>query len=395
MLLKRIAFLLFLGGMGALLTSCWDRVEIDQRGFVVGVAIDQAEPNDKNHKYTGTYQIVIPGGIKQSNRGASGGSSGKAYFNITTTENSMPALSAKMSSKTSRSPYFEHLKMIVISQELAKKNSNFADLLDYFLRNNEMRRGVQVLISGEKASKIFEIKSNNESMPIDYLSSIAKNNRRTNFMLPQTRIGDVHEKLVQNQSFAIQTVNIEKGDDGVSLAGSAIFAGNSKKFVGLLNGKETEGLNFMTNQINGGIIEAKIDDSVVVFLIERSKRSISLASQDPGHFKFLIRIDAQGTLDKSVAGEDPSEAKTIQSLEASIKQVIEGNALLAVQKLQQTYKKDAIGLGAFLYQNHYKIWKSVEKNWENGLNLFTQAEINVQAKVTIHRIGNIKEIVKE
>ncbi|MGO4277101.1 hypothetical protein AB4Z22_45945, partial [Paenibacillus sp. TAF58] len=64
-----------------LLTDCWDRIEIDQRGFVVGVAIDYA--NASKHKFKGTYQIVVPSGLKQSSQGQSGsGSSGKAYFNL-------------------------------------------------------------------------------------------------------------------------------------------------------------------------------------------------------------------------------------------------------------------------------------------------------------------------
>ncbi|NEW05153.1 Ger(x)C family spore germination protein [Paenibacillus sp. SYP-B3998] len=396
MLPKSIVISIYLSLLLFLTTGCWDRVEIDQRGFVVGIAIDQPEAADAKHNYLGTFQFVVPGGLKQSTRGSGGGgggASGKAYFNLSTTENSMPALSGRMSSKTSRSPYFEHLKMILISDKLAKSKSNFADLLDYYLRNSEMRRGVQILITEGKAADVLNIQANNETMPIDYITSIAKNNRKTNFMIPQSRIGDVHENLVKHESFAIQKVKIE--DQGISLSGCAIFAGDTKRMVGFLSGAETQGLNFITNQMKGGIVESKIDENTVDFLLERSERKITMQLLGPNRFKFVIQILAEGNLDKSIANIDPSKEQALKRIEKSITEMIEKNAYKAIKKLQQTYKKDALGLGPYLYQNHYKLWKPVENNWDSGDNLFSQVIIEVHAESIIRRIGNINETKKE
>ncbi|MGO4271150.1 Ger(x)C family spore germination C-terminal domain-containing protein, partial [Paenibacillus sp. TAF58] len=53
------------------------------------------------------------------------------------------------------------------------------------------------------------------------------------------------------------------------------------------------------------------------------------------------------------------------------------------------------GLGAFLYENHYKLWKPIANDWEHGLSIFTQSEIDVQVDVIIRRIGNIYRTTKE
>ncbi|MDF2648608.1 MAG: hypothetical protein K0Q73_4413 [Paenibacillus sp.] len=374
-----------------LLTGCWDRIEIDQRGFVVGVAIDYSDT--LKHKFKGTYQIVVPSGLKQSSKGQGGsGGSGKAYFNLSTTENSMPALSSKLAARTSRSPYFEHLKIIIISSEVAKDNT-FADLMDFFLRNSEMRRGVQILIADGKAADILNIPTFNEPTPIDYITSIARNDRKSNFMLPESRIGDVHEYLVKHESFAIQIVKLE--EKGVSMTGSAIFDGQTKKMVGFLGGDETQGLNFVTDQIKGGIIEAKIKDHTLAFRTERTKRKITMQKLNPTKFKFNIKLATEGVLDKSIADYDPSNSEAIKDLEKSLENTVQANTLKAIKKLQQTYKKDALGLGAYLYQNHYKIWKPIANDWDQGLHIFTQSEINVQAEVIIRRIGNIIKTTKE
>lgn len=87
MLPRKILCALCLGCTLSILTGCWDRVEINQRGFVVGVAIDKPETNKSKNTYKGTYQMIVPGGLKQNSgsQGSSQGSNanphaGQAYF---------------------------------------------------------------------------------------------------------------------------------------------------------------------------------------------------------------------------------------------------------------------------------------------------------------------------
>jgi len=255
-----------------------------------------------------------------------------------------------------------------------------------------MRRGVQILISDGKAADMLQIRANNEPMPVDYINSIAKNNMKTNFMLPQSRIGDVHEYLVKPWSFAIQKIKSEEG--GITLQGAAIFDGNSKNLIGFLSGQETQGLNFITGDIKGGIVEAKIDGSSIDYLIKQYKRKITLENTDPSHLKFHIQLLSEGTLDKSKANLDPTDASTSSEIEKKFEKEMVDAAKKAVKKLQQSYKKDAMGLGAYLYQDHYQIWKKVQDNWEQGQHIFSQVEIEIAASAILRRIGNINEISK-
>ncbi|NOV03539.1 Ger(x)C family spore germination protein [Paenibacillus planticolens] len=392
---KRILCAICLGCI-CILTGCWDRVEINQRGFVVGVAIDKPEDGTKN-VYKGTYQMIVPGGLKLNGANSPGSNNnphaGQAYFNMTTSENSMPSIAARIAGKTSRSPYFEHLRMIIISGDSVKNKANLPDILDFFLRNSEMRRSVQILIADGKGSDILNIFPNNESTPIDYISSIAKNTQKTNFMLSESRIGDVHEYLIKHESFVLQT--IKKEDGGVTLSGCALFDGKTKQFIGFLNGEETQGLNFITKRIKGGIVESKIDNQIVGLKVERSNRKIYVRQTSPEQVNFTIKIIVEGTLDKSIANLDPSEGKLVESLEKSFEDTIVSTTRQVIKKLQQTYKKDALGLGTYLFQNDNKMWKPLADNWESGAKLFTQAGIDVQVEVIVRRVGNIFESTKE
>lgn len=64
-----------------LVTGCWDQVQIEERGFVVGVAIDAPRSNEAEkraakespgkprvkQRFLVTHQLVIPGGLIAGN----------------------------------------------------------------------------------------------------------------------------------------------------------------------------------------------------------------------------------------------------------------------------------------------------------------------------------------
>ncbi|MBB3113293.1 spore germination protein [Paenibacillus phyllosphaerae] len=376
-----------------LLSGCWDRVEIDERGFVTGVAIDlvkkkgeEANEESSAQQFKGTYQIIVPAGLRSGGNESGGG--GESYFNISASERSIMALTARLATKTSRTPYFEHLAIIVLSKDVVKgKSADLADLLDFFLRDNEMRRDVKVLITDGKASDIFNIKSQNEKYPLAYIESTLKNNFKSNYMLPPSRIGDIHEQILKDISFTIQ--KISHYEDGISLVGAALFGGDHA-FVGFLSGEETQGLNFMRQQIKGGVVETQMDEQIVDFEVERAKSEIH-AYPDGDSFRFVIKVRAEGALGKSIRNLDVAKLSTITAMEEAFAKKIEAVCYETITALQKEYNTDAIGLLSYLRQNHYRSWLKLKDNWDEGENLFSDAKIEVQAKVNIRRLGNINQ----
>ncbi|MCZ8520787.1 MULTISPECIES: Ger(x)C family spore germination protein [Paenibacillus] len=377
--------------LALLLAGCWDRIEIDQRGFVVGVGIDRnkgkgvsRETSGGMDKYMGTYQMVVPSGLKAGD--SKGPAGGKAYFNISATENSMHSLTGKLSTKTSRAPYFEHLKLIIISSEVARTRE-FADILDFFLRDNEMRRNVKIMVSEGRAEQVLNVLPLSENMPVNYIESTAKNKRKSNYMLPESRIGDVHEHMLTEQSFTVQKV--VPYEEGVSLTGSALFDGRNKRMVAFLSGEETQALNFLRGEVTGGIVETEISGRTVDLEVERAKRKIEVNWPPGGTPVFSVYIQVEGTLGKSFAKLDLTNSPTISDIEAKLNARIEEGCRKLLKVLQKKYGKDAAGLGAHLREEHYKQWTAIEDNWEYGEELFRSAQVHIQSDVKIRRIGSI------
>lgn len=386
----------------AMLTGCWDRVEIDQRGFVVGVAIDKPTTGKEAHdghsadRYRVTYQIVIPSAMKQSS-GKSGGAgsgsgsgSGKAYFNITAQERSLSALTAKMSLRTSRQPFMEHLKTIVVSSEMANAEG-LGDMFDYFLRDKDMRRSAHVLISSDEAKPMLELEVPNEPLPALYLNAFDRNRSASSYIAPQIRIGDVHEKLLRYETFVIPRVTY-KNKQVAAFDSVAIIDGRTNRMVGELNEQEAQALNFLRGNVVGGALEFKMEGIPATYALDKGRSEFKLIAADSGHLTFAIRIHVEGTLNETGAPEDYTATGTLRKAENAVAAEIKERCDETIRFLQKELKKDAIGLERYLYENHYREWNRIKGDWDHGKNLFSVATIRVEPSASIRRSGNIDQV---
>src|SRR5690625_3946424 len=92
-----------------LLTGCWDVVNIEDRGFIVGSAIDiQEDGNSKQPEFMITNQIVVPAGMISVQQESDGGE--QAFINFTSTGKSIYKMKEEVTTISSKVPYYEHLE---------------------------------------------------------------------------------------------------------------------------------------------------------------------------------------------------------------------------------------------------------------------------------------------
>jgi spore germination protein len=397
---RRIASGLAIFLLALLISGCWDRVEIEEKGFVIGVAIDfppskeveeraeSAAPGKPTGKrrYSVTQQFVLPGALQGQTGGSGGTNSGEAFLNLTAEGDSIFEIVRSVAARTSRSPFYEHIKLIVISEEVAK-SGGLADTLDYFIRHPEMRRGTKILISRGEARKVLEVNPKIEKLPAIYINSISRNQFKNARMIPPTRIGDVHEHLLEGDSFTIQRVTA--GKEEVKIAGNAVFHGHNNTMIGWLGEEETEGRNFITGDINGGLIETKIGDNLVIYEIQKAQHKITADVRSKDNIKFKIKIITEGRISESLETQDYMQRQTLQKVELAVANEIKRIAQDAINKSHDVFKTDVLELGSYLKQSHYDIWKQVKDEWDHGRNYFAKSKIEVEVSVDIRSIGTI------
>jgi spore germination protein len=384
-----------------MLTGCWDRVEIEERGFVIGAAIDApkkedaergAEQEEKNKpkgkdRYVMTYQFVNPGKLGSgAGQGGGGGESGDAFVNITSEGDTLFEITREMATRTSRSPYFTHIQMIIVSEELAR-SKHFANVIDLFLRDHEMRRGTQVMISKGEARKVLEVKPKVEKLPMMYIKSVSENNHKSARMIAPTRIGDLHEHLLAKTSYTLQRV--VASDSEVKIAGSAVFHGHNNVMVGWLGEEETEGLNFLRGELKGGLLKIPVEDNLVSYEIKGMKRKLKVDTRDKENLKFHITIASEGNIPEALETEFWLDDEIIQKVQKKVGEEIERITYDTIEKLHGEFKVDAIGLSEYLSKNEPDLWKTIKNDWDHGENYFAKSTIKVEGKAIIRNTGVI------
>ncbi len=384
-----------------LAAGCWDRVEIEDRGFVVGVAIDKAKDEENvaeskgrpkgKRRYLVTYQIAIPGGLGAG--AAEGGDGTKAFFNLTSEGYAMMEINRILSSRSSRPPYMEHLKLIIISDEIVKETRAFQDILDFYIRDPEMRRGTYLAVTKGKAKDVLEVENPSEKLPVLYLISVMDNNEETGRMHEPVLIGDIHEHLLSGTGFVVPRLIPQKYE--VKSAGVAAFRGHDNRLAGWLDEEETEGLNFLTGKIKGGITIAKLGDNLLLYDIKNIRQKIKVDTTDKQKLKVTFDIKLEGMLHETLETEDVLMRSTLDKIQKLIDEEIERICNNTIEKLQKHYKIDVLGIAEYLAADHPHLWENIKKDWNEGKHLFSKATIEVKSNALIRNAGIVNQTEKQ
>ncbi|MFD2924124.1 Ger(x)C family spore germination protein [Halobacillus naozhouensis] len=377
-----------------ILTGCWDQVQIEQRGFVLGAAIDLSESEKVTQSaeapsFALTYQIVSPGGMGGAGGKKQGqGGQQKPYFNVTGHGSNIFDITREMATKTSRTPYLGHNQIIVISSEAAKIPHAFANVLDLFMRDHEMRRTVKVFIAKDRAKSVFEFKPQTEKLPVVHINSLTENSRKNIALTPPLQIGEIHEYLLTGRSVAIPGIAItEQGRPKINW--TAVYHGPSHKMIGVLNNEETQGLNLIMGKVDGGAVTVNIEDHSVVYEIRRAKANIRTEIKGKDDIHFTVTIETEGRIAESFGNIDYSDPANVSKVEKKVEKELKRLANVSLEKLHEDLQVDVFDFGRKVKASDYALWTSIKQNWDSGENYFAKSNITVKTKAVVRSEGSV------
>jgi spore germination protein KC len=138
---------LFLAMMVAL-TGCWDAEELEDNAYVIGLGLDRSEQEDKVQV---TMLIANP---EVGTMQGGGGSIEQPKEIITFDANDFIAAKSTANVIVSREISYELLRIIVVSEELAKE-PDFFRWISNALTDKEIRLDTHLAVSKEKANEYF------------------------------------------------------------------------------------------------------------------------------------------------------------------------------------------------------------------------------------------------
>lgn len=376
--------------------GCWDYMEIERRGYILGVAIDiPSDPKipSKSLEYmqlesTGplyayTIQIPIISRSQSKPTGQSGGNADKERdWNLTVMSNTFFEANRQFSTRLDYVPYYSHLQAIVLSEDTARED--ISKVIDLFIRDPEMRRRTKVYITPGSARSVLKVIPKIDDYSSQYLRNLPNNSKRTSRILHKMDLGKISESIHQHRDFVIPKVAATQYE--IKDAGCVVFKDN--KMVGELDEVKTSYLKLIENLVQGGFITInypKLNNSTISLEFSKAKTKQKPMVQD-GSAKMQLDVNAVMNIAEISSNETynattPESISEIENLaEIKIKKQIQDT----IKYVQQEYGTDIFFFDVSFKRFAPREWSKLKDNWRE---VFKTLDVDVNVKVKINETG--------
>lgn len=380
-------------------SSCWDYMEIEKRGYVLGIAIDKAETKNldtKNFQYMQletngslyAYSIQVPIVARSQHRpsGQSGGAPDTSRdWNLTVVSNAFFEANRQYATILDYPPHYAHLQAIVISEAAAKED--ISRLIDMFVRDPEMRRRTKVFITPGRAIEVLNVIPRIDDYSSQYLRTLPNNAKKTSRMAHRTDLGRVSGAIHSKRNYILPRVIANEYE--IKDVGMAVFKDN--KMIGWLDELKSNYLKWISGYAQGGTVSINVpntkDDVIVLEMRKIKTKQRPIVKGDSISMSLDIKVNmniGEFVTPKFYNTDDPKFIASVEKLaEQHIKKQIESS----ITYVQNKYGADIFFFDQSMKRYAPKTWAKVKNNWDD---IFETLKVDVKVKVKINQIGLIR-----
>lgn len=367
------------------IAACWDRMEIEERGFVLGMGLDLIrEGGDRWYEVTSQIAVPSQGMGGQAGGGGGGGGEMAPSWNVTTrSRDSLTAALGQDITRADKTPSFTHMRVLVIGEEMARSGLN--QVMDFFMRTRDIRLRVKVLLAEGKAKKVLDVKPRISTINALYLNRLTENNKQNFAMATQMDLGKLMRSIHEDVPFILPRV--KAGQDDVEISGAGLF--KKSRMVGWIDKPTVEGIQWVTNQVFGGQLVARTFQVAQIkptFQITGAKSKVH-PRYDQGLITFHVDIKVEGILTEKGTSGHVFNSRYLAQVEQLLAEEIEHTVKNSVTVMQQQYSADVFGFGTHLERRYPGLWREIGDRWED---VFPTVDVLVHARVQIRRVGTSK-----
>lgn len=381
-----------------LLAGCWDRMEVEERSTVLGLAVDIAEEENEdaiNHPEDAdiptteagmievTAQLAVPGQIPLGP--SQGGDSGPqdSVWVVKAVGHTLSEAVINLQQQLSSTIFLGHLKIFIISDEVARNGID--EIIDFMKRNAEVRRDAWLLVNGNRADETLEVAPKLERIPALYLSNMLDNSIKMG-KLPKVRAGRFWIALENDGMDGYLPYITVKSKENIQVSGVGYFRHN--KLVGHTKPYQIAYLNGLIEHNPGGSTSVvKISENETVQFQTTKRKSDYAIKLENGMPQFEVTVELTGNL----TGKNDSSIHLDQtSTIAHIEDIAEEAFKVEYEKLiKETQEKqsDILGLGEYVRAKMRNYWDQEVKTAEKWREIYKDVAVKVNVNVKIEGVG--------
>ncbi|MFJ7972413.1 Ger(x)C family spore germination protein [Psychrobacillus sp. NPDC096389] len=389
--MKRGIFILLI--LSIFLTGCWNRRELNELAITLAIGIDKSDD-----EYLVSAQVVVPSEVSMS-----GGKGGSPVTLIQAKGETVYEAIRKMTKGLSRKMYPGHLRILVISESLAKEG--IGDPLDLISRDWELRSDFYVAIAREStAEQILNVQTPLETIPANKIFNTLKvseeNWAATVGVTLDELIVDLRSDgkeavltgilIIGKQELGSSKQNVETITPAASIKLDDLAVFKDDKLIGWLTEDESRGYNGIINQVKDtvGTVSCpeggKADIEVLRF---KTKVKGNVKNGSP-EVNVLSTIEANvGAIECQI---DLTKPESIRILEKAYETAVEDTISHSIKSVQEKYETDIFGFGDAIHRSNPKEWRTMKKQWDQH---FSDLLVNVKVDVKIQKTGTVNNSV--
>lgn len=372
---KLITLCLFLG-VALCLTGCWDKVEINERAFVLGLGVDVDE-----EKKNFLMSLAIPN-LPVLTGQASGG---ETAFVKQVSDQSLLGAFKKMNTRVNKQINVENLEVVVFGADLLKNSKKVKEVFDHFERNPSYSRNLPVVVARSSAKTILDIKPEGAQVVGGYIGGIYKNNSQYVTFFNKMFLGSMlRDALEYDGTFIVPEV---KGHDNeVMLGGGAVV--KDFEFKGWLNESEVRSIAWIREGMKDTQVNFEFMGTIIPFVFTGSQKKVYFDLKDN---RLLITIDikTEGEVTEFIFNEDGmlTDESYIDLMQDTLALEMENEVKGVIHRMQTEFKADLFRLNESLKIKDKDLYLQTKDHWSE---FFSASHVNVNIDVKVRRFGEVK-----
>jgi len=331
-----------------MLTSCWDRVELEDRAFVVAIGIDKSIEGDE-------FQVSLTIPLNKK------GEEDDEGIVKTATAPTITEAMKKLDAKTDKTLYYGQAKLVVLGSELLTDADKTRRAVIALTNNSQIDMRVNVLATSGSAIKVLEAKPPDETLPGLFVADIYRNKYKiggSSFALDLQRLSASF-----NNGAIVPMIIIGEDANEIILHGAAAIKNGQK--IGSLNREELQGYMWtVSNGNKGAIVTIDINGVLLPVKIEKHNATTGFSYENGLQADLTLKVTAKiqelaGGASSIGEGLDPGR------LEQEIATQIAREIFAASDILQKDFRLDGYDWLEVLRQKNYSLYRLYKNEWED------------------------------
>lgn len=349
------------------MTGCWDSVEVGNLAIVTGLGIDTG-PNDDE------IRLVLQ--VGDMNRGDQDGGESKPII-LDSSGVSIQACIEELKSQNSRNLYFSHNQVIIIGEQQAE--NGIGCFMDWFIRNENTRMEVPLIVAKEDAKKVLETKTEQDKISAFAIKNMVDNQTSSKYYTKINLLSFLAGYMDKTTAPICPIITAESDSDGeqiIHMTGTAIF--KEGKMKGELNAEQTEGLMWVLGQSKKHNVIVTGEKGSAALSIIDSNTKINCFMEN-GILTNTVKIKSTFRLSE-VTGFKEEELRDIVPIIEEIARADLNSRIESVLQASRNYECDIFGFGNAFYRNDQKEFEKIFASW-NDMYKNSQYRIELDIKV--------------